>query len=109
MEFMLVILSLLFGWPMVVSFLLIMAYIFLHKKCQWPISLFLSCIIISGIVGFVVAIIATVKFATAHPGSQAPLAILYYGPNFIAIGELAGFALFAWLVARKRRRINGEA
>jgi len=97
----------------IVGILLIVVYIFLRKKYQWPLGRFLRYVFLGGVIGFVGALgtVMTLRVfndALWNRNMFDVLVFFFYGSLSFAIGELAGFALFAWLVARKRRRIQEE-
>jgi hypothetical protein len=109
-------LSKIIGWiwelaffsPIIVSVMLIFIYVESRKKYQWSLGFSLMYTIFGGVMGFIAAIAVTVKVTMDNPSPQMPLVILGFGPPLIAIGELAGFALFTRLEARKRRGAQGE-
>jgi len=101
-------LDLIFYSPAIVSFFLIISYVFWHEEYQWPLGRYFRYIFFGGAIGFVVPFIFVMTWTAIHNSPQGPLVIIFYGPFFFAIGELAGFALFVWLVARKRKRIQEE-
>lgn len=97
----------------IVGILLIVAYIFLGKKYQWPLGRFLRYVFLGGAIGFIgafgtVMTLRAINDALWTRNMFDVLVFFFYGSLSFAIGELAGFALFAWLVARKRKRIQEE-
>jgi NhaP-type Na+/H+ or K+/H+ antiporter len=104
-----VLLQLEFYSSVIVGILLIVAYIFLHKKCQWPLGRFLKYVFFGGVIGFAgtfgaVMALRAINDALWTRNMFDVLIFFLYGSLSFAIGELAGFGLFAWQVARKRRR-----
>jgi len=95
--------------PVIVSVLLILVYVEYRKKYQWTLGLFLVCTIIGGVIGVVGTFILMVLTPLYSNSPQMPLvAIFGFGPPLIAACELAGFWLFTWVVARKRKRVREE-
>ena len=97
----------------IVGILLIVAYIFLRKKYQWPLGRFLRYVLFGGVIGFAgtfgtVMTLRAINDALWTRNMFDVLIFFLYGSLSFAIGELAGFALFAWLVARKRKRVQEE-
>jgi len=93
----------------IINIFLIIADVKWRKKYQWPLGRFIRYAFFGGVIGFFIAIVFVVTWTLIYKGSQGSAAIVFFGPFFFAIGELAGFALFAWLEARKRKRAQGEA
>lgn len=98
--------TLVFVSPVIVSVSLIIAYVKCRKKYQWLLGRFLRYVIFGGMIGFIAALAYVVTWTIIHNAAQGPLAIFAFGPPLIAVGELAGFALFTWLEARQRRRVQ---
>lgn len=95
----------------IVGMLLIVAYIFLCKKYQWPLGRFLKYVFFGGVIGFLVVFgyVMTLRAINDSLWTRNMFDVLvffFYGSLSFAIGELAGFGLFAWLVARKRRKVQ---
>jgi hypothetical protein len=99
---------LVFVSPIIVSISLIVAFVKCRKKYQWPLGRFLRYVIFGGAIGFIVAFAYVVTWTIINNSPQGPLAIFFFGPPLFAVGELAGFWLFAWLVIRKRRKVQRE-
>ena len=95
---------LVFASPIITSVFLNFAYVKGRKQYLWPLGRFLRYVVFGGIIGFLVAFVYVVTWTVINNSPQGPLAIFFYGPPAIAVGELAGYWLFTWLVARKRRR-----
>ena len=93
----------LFLFILISNIFLIIADVKWRKKYQWPLGRFLKFIFFSGVIGLFVAIAYVVTWTVIYEGSQGPLAIIFLGPVFFAIGELVGFALL-WVKSRKRDR-----
>ena len=98
---------LVFVSPIIVSISLIVAFVKCRKKYHWPLGRFLRYVIFGGAIGFMVAFAYVVTWTIIHNAAQGPLAIFAFGPPLFAVGELAGFWLFTWLEARKRRGVHG--
>ena len=98
-----------FVLPVVINIFLIIAYVKCRKKYQWTLGRFLKYAIYGGVLGFFIAFVFVMTWTMTHNAAQGPLALIWFGPFFFAIGELAGFGLFAWQEARKRRRVQEEA
>jgi hypothetical protein len=96
--------ALVFVSPVIVSITLIVVCVKCRKKYQWTSGRFLRYVIFGGVMGFLVAFAYVVTWTIIHNSSQGPLAIFFFGPPLFAVGELAGFWLFTWLDARKRKR-----
>jgi hypothetical protein len=92
----------------IINIFLVIADVKWSKKYQWPMGRFLKYIFLGGVIGFFVAIVFVVTWTLIYKGSQGPMAIIFFGPFFFAVGELAGFWLFTWLEARKRKRVQAS-
>lgn len=92
--------------PVIVAFLLISVYIFLRQRYQWGLGTFFIYILFGGVTFFVCTLILMDFTFLYHlfPKSFSPY---WYFPLAFSLGELAGFALFLWQVARKRKRVQG--
>ena len=99
------VIGLVFYSPVIVSLLLISVYIFLRQRYRWPLGRFLRYVFLGGVIGFIVAFVYVWHLTALSNSPQGPLALFWYGPLAISIGELEGFALYIWQVARKRKSI----
>jgi hypothetical protein len=100
--------ALVFVSPVIVSISLIIVFVKWRKKYQWLLGRFLRYVFLGGVIGFVVTFVYVVTWTIMYNSPQGPLGIFFFGPPFFALGELAGFGLFAWLEARKRRKAQGK-
>jgi NhaP-type Na+/H+ or K+/H+ antiporter len=91
--------------PVIVSLLLIFVFIFLRQRYRWALGDFFQYIFLGGVIGFIVAIVYVWHLTSLYNSPQGPLALFWYGPLAISIGELEGFVLYIWQVARKRKSI----
>ena len=94
--------------PVIISVLLIISYTFLRKKYQWPLDLFIAYTFFWGLVFFILAFILLMIWSAILKSGNGPLAIIFWGPAGITIGELVGFALFL-RAHRKNKTSNKES
>jgi len=92
--------------PVIVGFLLIAVCILLRQRYQWALVACFKYVFFGGVIFFVCIFIYIMYLTFLYNLPQGPLSLFWYGPLAFSLGELAGFALFVWLAARKRKRLQ---
>ena len=89
MDLLLMILS-----PLIVTPLCIGFYVFEVRRTRWGLKYtsegFLRDMILWGMIGFGVASLVVIFPTVLYDSPQGPLALIFYGPLGIAIGEIVG-------------------
>src|SRR5262249_9819106 len=107
MDLLLMILS-----PLIVTPLCIRFYILEVRRTKWGFKYtsegFLRDVILWGMIGFIVAFLVVIFLTALYNSPQGPLALIFYGPLGIAIGEIVGAMKWRIRLAKVDLALNRE-